>query len=163
VEVKTMRTAKSIAILSLFISVSFGAVAAQAAANIEGMPLHAGDTAEKVREVYKTEKQPEPYKSATEENTTQLRLKTRGVWFFFDMDGKIYTIRLDAPFAGAINGVKIGDTREKMFEVLGQPIRTLKPLTEAGPYSYIYYLDDDTTANFTADADGKIETVFLGK
>jgi hypothetical protein len=158
-----MRIAKSIGILSLFISMNFAAVTAQAAAIIEGMPLHTGDTLDKVREIYKTDKQPEPYKTTIEEGKTELRLRTKGVWFFFDKDNKIYTIRLDAPFAGAINGVRIGDSREKMMDVLGQPIKTLKPLSDSGPFSYIYYLDDDTTANFTVDSDGKLETVFLTK
>ena len=158
-----MHMSKSIAILTLFIFVNFGAVTAQAAGNIEGMPIHAGDTVEKVKQAYSIDKDPEPYTSETEENTTQLRLKTKGVWFFFDMDGKVYTIRFEAPFAGAINGVRIGDTTERMIDVLGPPVRTVKPLTEAGPHSYIYNLDDDTTADFTTGAMGKVETVFLGK
>ncbi len=148
-----MRMLKSIATALFFVSISFGAAHT---ASIEGMPIRVGDTLDKVQDVYKTDMMPEPVKSIRE-GTKGLRLKTRGVWFFFDKDGKIETIRLDAPFEGAINGVKIADTSAKMREVLGEPAKTLKPRAEG----YLYYIDDRTTARFDLGEDKKIETIFL--
>jgi hypothetical protein len=97
------------------------------------------------------------------EGATGLRLKTRGVWFFFNKDGRIYTIRLDAPFRGAVNGVRIGDPAAKMLDVLGQPVKTLKAPVRLGAPAFLYYLDDETTARFDLDDDNQVETVFLSK
>jgi hypothetical protein len=156
-----MRMLKSIVIAVLFISANFGAALAQTA-NIEGMPIQVGDTLDKVQDFYKTTMVPEPVKTFTGE-VTGLQLKTKGVWFFFDKDGKIDTIRLDAPFKGAVNGVRIGDSTVKMRGVLGEPIKTLKRPFSSQSSGHIYIVDDRTTARFDVDDDNKIETVFLFK
>jgi hypothetical protein len=150
-------------VLSLFISMSIGASAADGV-NIEGLPISIGDTVDKVKEVYQTNLEPESENTAMR-GTTSLRLKTKGVWFFFNRDGKIYTIRIESPFRGKINGVKIGDTAAKMLKILGEPAKTSKPINNLLqlPRTYTYYLDDVTTANFQVNADDEIEIVFLVK
>jgi hypothetical protein len=134
------------------------------AANVEGLLVSLGDTPDKVKAAYDSKLEPEPYDSPGSSGTTFLRLKTKGVWCFFGKDGKVYTIRLEAPFAGKINGVKIGDSLAQMLKVLGNPDKLRKPFakTDFGK-SYIYYLDDVTTADFEMDTDGQVETVFLAK
>jgi hypothetical protein len=156
-----MRLLKSFMMLSLLTALTSSYAQAS---DIHGMPIRPGDTVEKVREAYQTKLDPESYDDSTNvAGRTQLRLKTKGVWFFFGKDGKIYTVRLDAPFAGSVNGVKIGDTPERMRQVLGKPIKTMKPFSDATePDAFIYYLDDEMTANFHVE-DGHIETVFLSK
>jgi hypothetical protein len=137
-----------------------------ASAVIEGLPVSIGDTSDKVREVYQTKLEPEPNETSLMKGTTALRLKTKGVWFFFTREGKIYTIRLEAPFPGTIGGVKIGDTASKMLKVLGNPAKVPKPIGGLNanlPRSYIYYLDDVTTANFQVNSDDEVEIVFLVK
>ncbi len=156
-----MRMLKSIVIVSLFVSANFGAARAETA-NIEGMPIQVGDTLDNVQDAYKTNMMPEPVRSI-HAGEKGLQLKTKGVWFFFDKDGKIDTIRLDAPFKGAVNGVRIGDTTAKMREVLGDPIKTLKPPITPEHNAYLYYIDDRTTARFNVDGEDKIETVLLFK
>jgi hypothetical protein len=133
--------------------------------NVEGLPVWIGDTSDKVRDVYQTKLEPEPNETSMMKGTTTLRLKTKGVWFFFTREGKIYTIRLEAPFPGAIGGVKIGDTASKMLKVLGNPAKVPKPIggSNLAPRSYIYYLDDVTTANFQVNSDDEVEIVFLVK
>jgi hypothetical protein len=157
-----VRVLKALIISSLFIFVSLGASAADGV-NIEGLPIWIGDTVDKVKEVYQTKLEPEPNENTAQRGTTSLRLKTKGVWFFFSKEGKIYTIRLEAPFPGKINGVKIGDTAAKMLKMLGEPAKVPKPINNALPRSYIYYLDDVTTANFQVNSDDEIEIVFLLK
>lgn len=161
-----MRALNSLFVSLLLISMSFVPAAAEGV-NIEGLPISLGDTVDKVKEVYQTKLDPEPNDSPAQRGGTSLRLKTKGLWFFFNRDGKIYTIRIEAPFHGTINGVKIGDTAAKMLKVLGQPAKVPKPIAGlAGnfmPRSYIYYLDDVTTANFQVNADDEIEIVFLLK
>jgi hypothetical protein len=137
------------------------------AVNVEGLLVWFGDTADKVQEAYQTKLEPEPTENAAARGTTSLRLKTKGVWFFFNREGKIYTIRLEAPFTGKINGVKIGDTASKMLKVLGKPAKVPRPILGVNsnllPRSYIYYPDDVTTANFQVNPDDEVETVFLTK
>jgi hypothetical protein len=134
---------------------------------VEGLPVWIGDTSDKVRDVYQTKLEPEPNDTSLLKGTTALRLKTKGVWFFFTREGKIYTIRLEAPFPGTIGGVKIGDTASKMLKVLGNPAKVPKPIgginANLAPRSYIYYLDDVTTANFQVNSDDEVEIVFLVK
>jgi hypothetical protein len=134
---------------------------------VEGLSVWFGDTVDKVQEAYQTKLEPEPTENAAARGTTSLRLKTKGVWFFFNREGKIYTIRLEAPFTGKINGVKIGDTASKMLKVLGKPAKVPRPILGVNsnllPRSYIYYPDDVTTANFQVNPDDEVETVFLTK
>jgi hypothetical protein len=161
-----MRMLKCVVVSLLLIFAGYG-VAVADGVNIEGLPVWLGDTVDKVKEVYQTKLDPEPSESPIQRGSTALRLKTKGVWFFFNRDGKIYTIRIEAPFHGTINGVKIGDTASKMLKVLGQPAKVPKPIAGLTnvmlPRTYIYYLDDVTTANFQVNSDDEIETVFLLK
>ena len=150
-----MRLLKPIVIALLFAS---SAALAETAANIQGMPIRHGDTVEKIQDAYKTTMVPEPFKTP-DDGSRGLRLKTKGVWFFFDKSGKIDNIRLDAPFKGSVNGVKIGDSTARMREVLGEPAKTVKP-----PFGgFVYYIDDRTTARINVDSDDNIETIFLIK
>jgi hypothetical protein len=149
------------ALLSLLILAAAPSIAE--ATNIEGLKISVGDTLGKVQEAYQTTREPEPERSAGVKNATSLRLKSKGVWFFFDQD-KIYTIRLEAPFAGSVNGLKIGDSEEKMREVLGKPVKVVKPfVSDRAPRNYIYHLDDITTANVEVNPDNEVETIFLVK
>ena len=82
-----------------------------------------GDTYEKVKAAYKISQAPEPFISSItkKQDGTMLQLKQLGVWFFFDASGKISAIRFDAPFAGTVSGIKIGDTRSTVERILGKP------------------------------------------
>jgi hypothetical protein len=156
-----MRILNAIVVGLLFISANLVGMAAVAAPNIDGMSIQIGDTLPKVQQVYSTTLKPQPTDSATNPGASVLRLADLGVWFFFDMNGKIYTIRFDAPFGGAINGLKIGDTSAKMQQALGQPLNVLNQSQAGVSPSYIYHLDDQTTARFDLDPNQNIKTVFL--
>ena len=154
-----MRIPKFPALLSLLILAAAPSIAE--ATNIEGLKVSVGDTLGQVREAYQTTREPEPVRSAGVKTATSLRLKTKGVWFFFDQD-TIYTIRLEAPFAGSVNGLRIGDSEAKMREALGKPVKLIKPIGgDDGPRNYIYHLDDITTANVEVNPDNEVETIFL--
>ncbi len=132
---------------------------------IEGLPVSLGDSIEKVKSALETTLEPEESRSAVQRNTKALRLKTRGIWVFFDQDGRAYNIRLDAPFAGNVGGVQIGNSRALLVEKLGKPAKVLKDmvmgLNKFEPY--LYYIDDRTTVRFDFDRDGEIETMFVLK
>jgi hypothetical protein len=46
-----------------------------------------------------------------------------GFWVFFNEDYKVYSIRFDTPYQYAIQGVKIGDTKEQVMRTKGKPDR----------------------------------------
>lgn len=51
-------------------------------------------------------------------------LEDRGVWLFFTPETQeLYTIRYEAPFPLAIEGVRIGDTKKMVKELRGKPLR----------------------------------------
>lgn len=75
---------------------------------IEGLPIKLGDSVEKVRAALGTTLEPESFTRAAEGDAKALRLKTKGIWVFFDREGRTYGIRLEPPFAGNAAGVKIG-------------------------------------------------------
>jgi|SRR5690348_5934841 len=78
---------------------------------------------------------------------TVLHLRTKGIWVFFNPTGKVDTIRLDAPFAGDVCGVKLGDTVKQVMKKLGSTaFITMK--------SYRYALDDSAYVNYDANDDG---------
>lgn len=133
--------------------------------SIEGLPIKLGDSIEKVKAALGTAIEPEESKSATQRNTKALRLSAQGIWVFFDQEGRAYTIRLDAPFAGNIAGVQIGDTRALLEEKLGKPAKVMKStgndLNQSE--SYIYYIDGLTAVRFDFDQDGGIEKIFIVK
>ena len=56
-------------------------------------------------------------------NKKYYRFNEFGIWAFFEMSGKLKTIRIEAPFSGSIGGVYIGDSKERIFEVKGKPER----------------------------------------
>jgi hypothetical protein len=157
-----MRMFRPLVIAVLFMLAGLAHAAAQTV-DIEGMPILLGDSFDKVRDFYQTPQTPRPAEDYLHPGATELQLKLRGVSFSFETDGRTYHILLEAPFRGAINGVRIGDRPARMREVLGEPIKTLKPpLTFRYPH-YLYYLDDVTTARFGTDGDDRIESVLLFK
>lgn len=112
-----MRLLKPIVFALLFIS---SAALAETAANIEGMPIRHGDTAEKVQDAYKTAMVPEAFKTP-DDGSRGLRLKTKGVWFFFDKSGKVDNIRLDAPFKAPSMASGSATQRQECLKCLVSP------------------------------------------
>lgn len=143
-------------------SVSHGALAA--APTITDLPVKLGDSVEDVKRALGTTLEPEPMESAVPNmpgrpKKFQLRLKTRGIWVFFEKD-RVVTYRIDAPFRGTVGGVKIGDDISKLRKLLGEPV---KVNNFAGRTRYTYYFDDETTTNIVMSDDDAVETIFFIK
>jgi hypothetical protein len=85
-----------------------------------GMPVTIGDTYEMVSAAYKTLQRPTP-SPWNKEQETWLYLKDLGIEFFFDSSQKIDAIHFVAPWSGSIRGVKLGDTRDRIKSLLGEP------------------------------------------
>jgi len=116
------------------------------------LPVRLGDTYEKIKAAYSISETPEPFISQGKQDGTELRLAKLGIWFFFDDSGKIRTIRLDAPFSGALAGIKIGDPKEKLEPALGKGTDAFSGID----FSY------GPTLKIVCDLlSGKVETIFL--
>jgi uncharacterized membrane protein len=133
-----------------------------APASFDGVPpIRFGDTVEVVQHSLDTSVQAQPGSGLPPDrqqgNITQLHLESKGLWVFFT-EGKVYELRFDPPFSGAIGGIRLGDSANRIEELLGRP---------AGPDNwgnlkgYRYYLDDKTMVRFMTDSGGTVRTIFL--
>ena len=152
----------SIRLATLFFVSACIATAAQAQqAKTEGLPIKLGDSVSQMQSAFQTSIEPEPYESAVNKGGSVLRLRTKGVWTFFNKEGKVQTIRLDAPFKGNVGGVKIGDPLRTLKSVLGESVK--KPFKFGLSEAYIYYPDDTFSARFDVNDSGEVETIFISK
>jgi hypothetical protein len=143
-----------------------GLTAAQPAlaqtAPLPGLGFKLGDDVATVKAALRTDANPEPTPRNPllppnvpdiNRGKSALHLRTRGIWAFFDATGTVYTVRLDAPFAGNVLGVKLGDPVQQVVQKLGNPIK--KPGTAfVTMQSYQYAIDDSAYASFDANDDG---------
>jgi hypothetical protein len=105
---------------------------------VPGLRVALGDTIEKVRAVYALRDQ--PMVSSCLEPCVMLWDRSDGLRFFFKADDKLlYEIRADAPFAGSIVGVRLGDSLDAVTEKLGAPLRA--PWEFDGLMAYLFDAD----------------------
>jgi hypothetical protein len=129
---------------------------------VPGLGFRLGDDVAAVKAALRTDTNPEAMPKSpllpsgmpdANRGKTVLHLRTKGIWAFFDSTGTVYTIRLDAPFAGNVLGVKIGDTAQQVTTKLGNPIK--KPSTAfLTMQSYQYVIDDSAYVSYDANDDG---------
>lgn len=105
---------------------------------VPGLRVALGDTMDKVRAAYAIRGQPKT--NVCLEPCLMLSAPSDGLLFFFKMDDRLlYEIRADAPFAGNIVGVRLGDTLDSVIDKLGRP---LGPSWEyAGHQAYLFDAD----------------------
>ncbi|MGZ5036463.1 MAG: hypothetical protein ACXWHB_02665 [Usitatibacter sp.] len=130
---------------------------------IEGLPIKLGDSVEKVRAALGTTMKAESSRATPDSETKELRLKSKGIWVFFDREGLAYSIRLEPPFAGNVGGVKVGSPRALLVEKLGEPAQVSKGPTMMKSRPYLYYADDVTTVRFDFDQDDKVSVIYILK
>ena len=53
--------------------------------------------------------------------TMVYKFEQQGVSVFFNQFGKLSSVRFDLPYEGAIDGVKLGDSVERLIKIKGQP------------------------------------------
>ena len=155
----------------LFSTLFFGAVHLGFAAELgkpDGSPVRLGDSVDMVKQALGTDMNPELDEETgilpatlLRPRTSSIQLKTKGIRVFFNADKKAKTIRFDVPFKGRIAGIRIGETKEKLVEILGEPVKKIKFGTKEN--NYIYYPDDVTTLNFLFSAENTVETIFVAK
>lgn len=84
-------------------------------------------------------------------------LSELGFWVFFDESEVVYSIRFEYPYTYAIDGIYIGDTKERVSEVLGNPERYL-PVPD-GKNHWVYYHPQMIRIDFNSETN-RVERVF---
>jgi len=141
-------------------------VQAEPLTRIDGVPVGIGDSVADVKAELQTDLEPEVMETnppaPPAQRKTFIHLKTKGIWAFFNHDGKVDTVRLEAPFASTVGGVRIGDKLANVKATLGEPVK--KPFT-FGPslMAYIYVLNDVVTLRVDIDKSDDVETIYLIK
>jgi Tfp pilus assembly major pilin PilA len=113
-----------------------------------------GDTLDHVRRAYHITTEPEPVTSSPP-GKTGLRLENIGIWFIFDREGNVDTIRLESPFQGSISGIRIGDSSKKVLKILGEP-DPKKPGRSTGHFYY-----SDHRLHLLFDNNDALKIIFL--
>jgi cytochrome c len=88
-----------------------------------------------------------------------IHLADEGIWISLNKSDKVYAIKLDAPFHGAIAGLKIGDSAETLVKLLGAP--SLKIAVPNRPESFTYRLVEDAVVNYGFDNLCTITTIVM--
>lgn len=153
-----------LALLSGLTHIAIGAELGQP----DGAPVRLGDSVEQVKKALGTTLDPEKDdrtsvlpSSVSLPLTTSIYLKTRGIRVFFNSENKVKIVHMQPPFKGEIQGVKIGDTKEKIIEKLGEP--TKKTKAGSRDKTYTYYTDDITSLGFLISADNTVEAIVIAK
>jgi uncharacterized caspase-like protein len=120
---------------------------------IEGLRAELGDPIERVRAAYNIKN--EPFKSG--ENLMH-RAPLEGLFFFFGKDNSLYQVRMDAPFGGSMQDIRIGDTVEKVLQQLGQPYTA--PWDFGGNKAYAFQLGR-MVLRYDIAKDGKVATMMI--
>lgn len=125
-----------------------------------GVPIKVGFSVTQVKNAYFTDLKPVV---SDVPDKTVMDLRGLGVKvFFFNTSGKVDTIRLDAPFRGSVQGIKIGDSLPTLQKKLGKPSKIIGTATRVeGGYIYLPK-DKKGFVRFDLDDSNEVETIFLG-
>lgn len=145
---------------------SFSAFAQQTL--VDGLTFKLGDDVQKVKNALKTDLDPEPLENTSPSSFTKMNdgksslfLRTKGIRVFFNKKEVVESIKFEAPFAGSISGIKLGDTEKKVREVKGKPIKS--PWQFGASQAFLYVLDDTAYIRFDINENEGVQTIFIQK
>ena len=87
-----------------------------------------------------------------------LPLDARGIQVFFDKADRVRTVRLRAPYAQPVMGIRIGDAGSDVLAKLGKPAAQARAEGQTG---YTYHPDEITLLTYVVGGDGRVETIFV--
>lgn len=116
--------------------------------DLKEVRIKLGDTLEQIKSLYPNSPSPQA-DSSGRIGMKAIHLADEGIWISLDNSDKVYAVKLDAPFHGAIAGLKIGDSAEILVKLLGAP--SLKIVVPNHPESFTYHLVEDAVVNYSFD------------
>jgi hypothetical protein len=91
---------------------------------LKNCPLKKGDPLSKVKEFYRVSYDPQESGPRVPGSFYYAYdFPKYGVSVFFDNLLQVLTLRFDRPFSGKIDGISIGDTKEQVVKLKGEPLR----------------------------------------
>jgi hypothetical protein len=82
------------------------------------LPVKLGDTYEQVKSIYHTSRALNPVSGTA---NSDLDFKELGIRYVFNPAKTVLSVGLSAPFAGSVAGVMVGDAKEQVDAIWGQP------------------------------------------
>jgi uncharacterized caspase-like protein len=123
------------------------------AIKIQGLKAELGDPIERVRTAYNIKNEP-----FTSGRALMHRVPLEGLFFFFDKDRTLYQVRMDAPFGGSLQGIRIDDPVERVLEQLGQPYTV--PWDFGDNRAYVFRLGQ-IVLRYDIAKNGKVATMMV--
>jgi hypothetical protein len=122
-----------------------------------------GDDLATLQAAYPGRPAPEPYHSGDPANQQALWLRDHGLRFFLTSDGTVNAVRLDRPFGGRVDGVRIGDALDEVRDKLGSEGTVLgdMPGRRALAGSYLFSPGTGYRIRVDLDAGQRVQTIFL--
>lgn len=121
-----------------------------------GSPVRLGSTVAEARQALGTSI--EPVRDAAPPAELTLAADAQGVQLFFDKADRVRTVRLRAPYAAPVMGVRIGDPVERVLSAQGKPYAKA---TASGQTGYTYHPDSITILTYFVGTDERVEAIFL--
>jgi hypothetical protein len=122
-----------------------------ASAELPGVTVALGDSFDKVSAAYPSGRQ------TTVSEKPAWWAQSQGLYFFFTGDKVLDNIRLDPPYSGAIQGIKLGDSFDDVKAKLGQPLNSW----DFGSDKANLYRFGDINVRFDVNPSGKVGTIFF--
>jgi hypothetical protein len=117
---------------------------------IPGVKVALGNSLDSVRAAYPSGRQ------TTVSEKPAWWAQSDGLYFFFTNDNTLDNIRLDAPFAGSVHGVWLGNSFDDVRKKLGEPLNSW----DFGDDKANLYRFGDTNVRFDVNPSGKVDTIF---
>jgi len=118
--------------------------------------IRRGDSLQSVQKILGLTVSPE-IESDDGEEMRFYHLADLGFWVFFDDSAQVYSIRIDPPYLYAVEGVRIGDTKDKVLSVRGKPHRYFP--VQDGTDRWLYDRPSFFRVDFNPDTDC-VENIF---
>lgn len=157
---------KIFVVVTSITSFAFPALAQQVP--VEGISFKLGDDVQTVKNGLKTNLDPEPMETSSPSpftnmsaGKTTLFLRTKGIRVNFNKAGVVEMIKFEPPFAGSINGIRLGDTERKVRELKGKPIKA--PWQFGAAQAFLYALDDTAYIRIDINENEGVQSIFIQK
>lgn len=92
-------------------------------------PINIGDSVAKVKEYFQTAEEPKQAERAGAPEYTY-HFPAYGIYIFFDAAKRVKTLRFESPFSGTIDGIAVGDSKEKVLNLKGEPSRRVEGMPD---------------------------------
>jgi hypothetical protein len=118
---------------------------------VQGVSVALGDSFDRVAAAYPSGRQ------TTVSEKPAWWAQSDGLYFFFTGAKVLDNIRLDPPYSGSVQGVKLGDSFDDVKKKLGEPLRSW----DFGSDKANLYQFGSTNVRFDVDPNGKVGTIFV--